>query len=240
MKGRTNQKIITIPLIFVLLFVLNDYQVVLAQENQIIVSVVDIELPPRVMVYEENYTVFQWLITYQVENPTNTNIVVDYLCVPIAFPHFIAYPEDDILDISLVPYIEWVAGSKIYTPGIIEEGYYVTVVVDQYSSEIFPYGSYEIWFNFTGCSYSPVPVIVKKLKIEVNKIEMIYLFEYNNSSQIVELPQQTSPSPTNSASTNSASINLFISFFSIPYIIKLKMVCRKLCEKHERVFQIQI
>ncbi|MHA1397677.1 MAG: hypothetical protein ACTSSF_08230 [Candidatus Heimdallarchaeaceae archaeon] len=164
-----------------------------AEEEHLIVRIIDAEYPPDILMFNDSYqTLFEFRVQLQIENPTQSIIQGVYVCSPFPFPHLKANLENSSLNIELDVLFEWPIGNFSIPPGTENRSAYLDFWISPYQNQHLPTGEYEIWFDFTNCSYVPVPVITKKMFIYVTEINVTYLFEYNNELRVVfPKPQET-------------------------------------------------
>ncbi|NPD87574.1 MAG: hypothetical protein HGN29_02555 [Asgard group archaeon] len=184
-----------------------------AEEEYLIVRVLDAEYPPRVRASEQgDYTLFSFTLQIQIENPTQSVIQGPYVCSPIPFPRLQTNLENKSLEVSATMVLEGTVGNLSIQPGNRNESKYFGIHVENYVNESLPLGVYELWFDFTNCSYVPVPVVTEKMFIFVTPSNITYYFEYNDETRVV------SPS----LQETNFSVSVFISFF-IVVAIKLNL-----------------
>ncbi len=141
---------------------------------------------------EENFTRFTAIIYYQTVNPTSSAINVDYTCAPLPFPYMRANLRDKSLKVRLKFYVQWIAGDTIILPSTRNASYSLSFEILDYINKSLPLGTYEMWFDYTNCSVSPVPVVTERLYIDVTETNITYYFDYNNETRVVSSLQQTS------------------------------------------------
>ena len=163
-----------------------------AEEDYLIVRVVDADYPPSVKVQEDKHrTTFTFFIDYQTENPTSSPINVTYVCGPYPFPYLRTNLRDKSLKATHIFSVQWPAGETSIQPGFRNDSQYLSFRVENYVNESLPLGTYEMWFDYTNCSSSPVPVITEKMYIDVTETSVTYYFDYNDESRIVSSLQET-------------------------------------------------
>ena len=166
-----------------------------AEEDYLIVRVVDADYPPSVKVQEDKHrTTFTFFIDYQTENPTSSPINVTYVCGPYPFPYLRTNLRDKSLKATHIFSVQWPAGETSIQPGFRNDSQYLSFRVENYVNESLPLGTYEIWFDYTNCSSSPVPVITEKLYLDVTETSVTFYFDYNNETRIVSSLEKTSHS----------------------------------------------
>ncbi|NPD89586.1 MAG: hypothetical protein HGN29_12775 [Asgard group archaeon] len=162
-----------------------------AAEDYLIVRVVDASFPPLMGVDEKrNYTLFGFTVDYQIENPTQSWITIDFVCAPYPFPRLKTNLVNKTLEVYQAFSVEWVMGQHTFRPGIKKETYNFYFEIWYHLNKSLPLGRYELWFDYTNCSTCPVPVVTEKLIIDVSETTIIYFFEYNNDTRVVS-PTQT-------------------------------------------------
>ncbi|NPD90308.1 MAG: hypothetical protein HGN29_16470 [Asgard group archaeon] len=162
-----------------------------AAEDYLIVSVVDASFPPSMSVKEQwNFTRFGFAIDYKIENPTQSDIIIDYVCAPFPFPRLKTNLVNQTLEVYQFFIVEWVMGQYTIRPGIRYETYPCYFEIYYHLNKSLPLGRYEWWFDYTNCSTCPVPVVTEKLIIQVTETTISYFFEYNNETRVVS-PTQT-------------------------------------------------
>ncbi|MHA1202019.1 MAG: hypothetical protein ACTSQ4_05815 [Candidatus Heimdallarchaeaceae archaeon] len=156
-----------------------------SQDEALTVSIIDADYPPFAFIHEDdNVTFYEIDLVYQVENPTDTDIRVDYACAPYPFPYLRTNLANKSIVVSLGYIIEWVEGTWFIPPGITNDTYIFAIIVEDYAEETLPVGEYSLWFDYTNCSIVPLPVIVEKLIISVTENNMTYFFEHDNREDI--------------------------------------------------------
>ena len=130
MKKAKLKKINTVVLFSLFIILMWHYYTILADNDYLIVRIVDADYPPEIYIHEElNFTLFAFTVYYQIENPTQSTIYVDYICSPIPFPWLEANLIDDNITANLGFGVEWVGGSYECTPGIYEGSYAFTIEI---------------------------------------------------------------------------------------------------------------
>ncbi|MCG3217076.1 MAG: hypothetical protein KAS63_10145 [Candidatus Heimdallarchaeota archaeon] len=163
-----------------------------AEDEYLIVRIVDADYPPSVKVQEDKHrTTFTFFIDYQTENPTSSPINVTYVCGPYPFPYLRTNLRDKSLKATHIFSVQWPAGETSIQPGFRNDSQYLSFRVENYVNESLPLGTYELWFDYTNCSSSPVPVVTEKMYIDVTETSVTYYFDYNNESRVVSSLQQT-------------------------------------------------
>ena len=181
-----------------------------AEDEYLIVRIVDADYPPSVKVQEDKHrTTFTFFIDYQTENPTSSPINVTYVCGPYPFPYLRTNLRDKSLKATHIFSVQWPAGETSIQPGFRNDSQYLSFRVENYVNESLPLGTYEIWFDYTNCSSSPVPVVTEKMYIDVTENSITYYFDYNNETRVVSSLQQTS----------SYSLSILGSFFLVLAVI---------------------
>jgi len=157
-------------------------------DESLIVSIIEANYPPKAGIREgRNYTIYIIDLVYQIENPTNDAVRIDYVCAPYPFPYLRTNLDNKSIVIKLGWIIEWVAGSSVINPGIKNDSYPFAIVIEDYKEEILPVGEYSLWFDYTNCSIVPLPVIVEKLLISVTENNITYFFEHENGEDVYTL-----------------------------------------------------
>jgi hypothetical protein len=163
-----------------------------ADEVFVIIRIMDAQYPPTMNIYEDwNITRFGFNIEYQIENPTDTNVTISFLCAPFPFPRLQTRLVNKSLSVQQAFFVEWVAGEYTLRPGILNESYEFYFEVENHLKKSLPLGTYKIWFDYSNCSSCSVPVITEKLVINVSETNITYTFEYNNELHIVSSLNQT-------------------------------------------------
>jgi len=156
-----------------------------SQDEALTVSIIDADYPPFAFIHEDdNVTFYEIDLVYQVENPTDTDIRVDYACAPYPFPYLRTNLANKSIVVSLGYIIEWVEGTWFIPPGITNDTYIFAIIVEDYAEETLPVGEYSLWFDYTNCSIVPLPVIVEKLIITVTEDNITYFFEHDNREDV--------------------------------------------------------
>jgi hypothetical protein len=180
-----------------------------AEEEYLIVRIIDAEYPPRSSVHkDENWTGFTFKITYQIENPTPSPIVISFVCGPYPFPYLRTKLQNSSLRVEQGIIIEWVLGEHSILPGRKNESYKFYFAIENHVSDSLPIGTYEMWFDhvsdslpigtyemwfdYTNCSSVPVPVVKEKLLIKVSESNVTYDFDYNSETRVVSTLEETS------------------------------------------------
>ncbi len=168
-------------------FILSRSIQAISEEEYLIVRIVDTEYPPSIRISDEGlYTSFEFLMNLQIENPTQSGINITYVCSPVPYPHLRTNLENKSLEIMLSVMIEGtIPHNYTFQPGIVNRTHYFTMVVLSYESEQLPFGEYEIWYDFTNCSYAYSPVVSEKMIIYVTESSVTYFYEFNNESEVV-------------------------------------------------------
>ncbi|NPD88189.1 MAG: hypothetical protein HGN29_05680 [Asgard group archaeon] len=188
---RVNRKIKMKIMLSLLFFLIMSPLQLCAEDEYLVISVIDASFPPRFRIYEElNFTRFSFDIDYQVNNPTHSDVVITFICTPFPFPRLKVNLENKTLLVLQAFIIEPFPGEYILSPGIWYESYLFSFEIDNYLNESPPLGEYEMWFDYTNCSTCPVPVVTEKLIIDVTETNIIYFFENNNETRVVS-PTQT-------------------------------------------------
>ncbi|MHA2308702.1 MAG: hypothetical protein ACXABJ_05455 [Candidatus Heimdallarchaeaceae archaeon] len=158
-----------------------------AEENYLITRIIDAEFPPTIKVVEKtSVTGFSFNIDYQVVNPTQSNITISMGCDLYPYPHLDVNLKDKSLEVGLLVNYNWIVWQTDIPPGVWNDSYKFEFIVKEYVKAKLPKGNYTIWFDFTNCSFCPVPVITEKLVISVSSTKITYSFEYNNGTIEVE------------------------------------------------------
>ncbi len=224
------QKVKTILLISTVLLLMGNKQEVIAEEEYLIVRIVDAEYPPSVYVFTGwNYTGFSLRFYMEVENPTQSEINITYWCSPLPFPHLRTNLENESLEATISTQYEW-SYPQNYSmpPGIEQRSHPAAIIIFNYEETQLPLGEYEIWYDYTDCSYTYVPVITQSMFIYVTEDSISYFFEYNNETKVVSTTQFTD---TTNQFTDTA--NLVLIYFITPYIVnailnRMRMRMRKI------------
>ncbi len=214
-------------------FILTGSMQVFSEEEYLIVRIVNANFPPRVLINNVNhFSLFEFETQIQIENPTQSNIKVDYICSPSPFPCLQTNLENKSLSVSLAVYIEGVGGSYNIPPGITSAFAFFAFFIEPYENEYLPLGNYIFWFDYVECCSVSVPVFTEKLNIHVSQSNVTYFFEYNNSTEVYYLHTPTpTPTPTTTPlqQTNQTSfpvIFIFV-FFLFRAIIRRLFTRRK-------------
>ena len=165
----------------------------MAEDQYLIVRIVDADFPPSVTIFTDgNYTGFSLRFYMEIENPTSSNIDITYWCSPLPYPHLKANLENQSLETTITSIIEPLA-PKNYSmpPGIEERSHPSAIIVFDYEEGQLPLGEYEIWYDYTDCSYTHVPVITYSMFINVTEDKISYFYEYNNETRVVSTVQFT-------------------------------------------------
>jgi len=228
MKKMEKRKIVTIALISLILLLSGNKQEVSAEEEHIIVRIIDAEFP---YIYgispEANNTIYEFNIDLEFENLTNSTIVEQFVCGPHPYPHMEVSLVDESISALVLVNHEWVAGEYSYPPGISDKTTYFGMLVENYENARFPLGEYRVWYNFTYCSSIQVPVISQALIIKVTETNITFTYEYNNQTEIVSTIE-----PSNSIHTDTtASFHLEIICIFIPLLMIVRYLIIKKREK---------
>jgi hypothetical protein len=176
-----------------------------AEDSYIHIRVTDANFPPKTRVYEDlNFTRFSFDMDYQIVNPTQSEIIITFSSSPFPFPRLKTNLENKTLDVYQAFIIEPVPGEYALQPGIKNESFLFSIEIDNYIDENLPLGRYELWFDYTNTSSSPVPVETKKMLIHVSDTNISYTFEHSNEIRIVSSIQET---------------NLNLEYYLIPWIV---------------------
>jgi hypothetical protein len=224
MKEERKQRIKSVLMISLTMLLLFGKPEALAEGEYLIVRVVDVDYPPSAYIFTDgNYTGFTFRFYLEEENPSQSIINITYSCSPTPFPHLRANLEDKNLDTVMSTQYEW-GGWQNYSkpPGITERSHPSSIIVFDYQKNHLPLGEYEIWFDYTNCSYTYVPVITYSLIITVTKESTTYFFEYNNETKI----DYTSPT-IESSYFSLVQTSAVIALVSIALRIRMKKI-RKL------------
>ena len=145
----------------------------------LITRIIDAEFPPTIKVVEKTrVTGFSFNLEYQVENPTQSNITIPLGCDVYPYPWLKVNLQDKSLEAVVLVDYNWIIWNKNITPGVSNYSYELVIVVREYVKDKLPKGEYTIWFDYTNCSFCPVPVITEKLIINVSATKITYFFEY--------------------------------------------------------------
>ncbi|NPD89560.1 MAG: hypothetical protein HGN29_12645 [Asgard group archaeon] len=162
----------------------------LSAEDHVSVRIIDADYPPKMRVYDEdNYTRFGITLDYQIENPTQESIKITYICAPFPFPRLNINLLNQSLKVEQLYIIELIAGERFISSGIRNDSQAFAFEIFGYTNMSLPQGTYELWLDYTNCSYVSVPVKTDKLIIDVTETSVTYYFDYNNEARIV-YPQQ--------------------------------------------------
>ncbi len=212
MKELINRRIKAMILISLSLLFLGSKTEMLAEGEYIIVRIVDVDYPPEVDIEAEyNLTFFAFILYYEIENPTQTPIYMDYLCSPFPFPWLETSLENDSITARIGMGIEWVSGNYEYPPGVYEGSYEFNIELEPYVNSRLPKGDYTLWLNFTDCCSVYVPVVVEKIHIVSTEEGLQFIFE---SGDVTETHNY--PTPTN---TEESSIGILFLIQSILLIV---------------------
>lgn len=218
------QKYIAIILISLVFLLIENKQITVANEDYLVVRVVDAEFPYLYGIYPEaNHTIYEFNIELEIENPTNSTITEQFVCGPHPYPQMEAILVDDSISALVLVNHEWVAGEYSYPPGISDKNTYFGMIVENYENARFPLGEYRIWYNFTYCSSIQVTVISQALIIKVTEANITFTYEYNNQTEIVSTIDPNKSIPTDTTiGFNLEIINLFIPLIMIVKYITIK------------------
>ena len=163
-----------------------------AEEDYLIVRIVNAKYPPLVAFNkDDNSTSFQFDLKFQTINPSSSEITIPFVCTPLPFPYLRVNLRDKSLKVLLRFWVQWIDGDVTIPPGFRNQSYSLSFEVFDYVNRSLPLGTYEMWFDYTNCSSSPVPVITEKLYLDVTENSVAYYFDYNNETRIVSSLQQT-------------------------------------------------
>jgi len=177
----------TIVFMFISLIIVGQIQLSSAEEEHLIVRIVDAKYPPIFRFSEEDtfsYSIFTTYLSLEIENPTSHNITITYGCGPFPFPYLRWDLEDKNIELEHVFVIEWVEGTNDIPPGVRSKTYPIEILVFNYQEETLPRGEYTVWFDYTNCSSVPVPVVTYKILIKVTEFNVSYHFEYSDSTEV--------------------------------------------------------
>ncbi|MBY9000555.1 MAG: hypothetical protein KGD64_06555 [Candidatus Heimdallarchaeota archaeon] len=153
--------------------------------DNLIVRVVDVEYPPYILVSEEdNYTFWEFKAHIEIENPTSSIIEGSLVCSPVPYPHMEINLDNKSIDVTLTVLYEWPVHNFSIQPGIKTEIKNFVIIAFDYESEILPTGEYIIWFDYTNCSYIPVPVETEKMFIYASETNVTFYFECNDETKV--------------------------------------------------------
>ncbi len=162
------------------------------EEDYLIVRIVGAKYPPSVALHkDDNSTSFQFDLKFQTINPTSSEITIPFVCTPLPFPYLRVNLRDKSLEVKLRFWVQWIAGDITIPPGFRNQSYSLSFEVFDYVNRSLPLGTYEMWFDYTNCSTSPVPVVTEEMYIDVTETSVTYFFDYNNESRIVSSLQET-------------------------------------------------
>ncbi|MCG3222211.1 MAG: hypothetical protein H7641_12605 [Candidatus Heimdallarchaeota archaeon] len=163
-----------------------------AEQDYLIVRVLDAEYPPSVYIAESNpYTLFEFEIEFQIENPTQSIIECPVRCSPVPSPYLKTTLQNTSITVYHSVSFYFSYGNFSIHPGIYNKSEFLVFTVCPYQNNSLPLGEYEVWFDFPNCSSVPVPVVTEKLVIDVTETSVTYYFDYNNESRVVSSVQQT-------------------------------------------------
>lgn len=189
MRRKVKNKLI---LILIISTIIIPIYIGFAEDDYIIIRVVDANYPPKMRVNEEeNYTRFGLDLHYQIENPTQSPVNVTYSCAPYPFPLMNIKLRNKSLEVKQLFIVEWVFGNKLINPGIRNNSIAIAFEIYGHTNLSLPQGNYEFWLDYTNCSYVLLPVITEKMYIDVTETNITYYFDYNDESRVVSSLQQT-------------------------------------------------
>jgi len=219
MKLSKSQRTKAVLIFSILVTLLVNKPSVKAEENHLIVSIVDAKYPPLIVTDDiNNFTLFSFEFQVQIENPTLSNIQVNYTNSLTPFPCHNISLENETLVVSAYFIIEWVAGSFYISPGTIEKKIHSTIKIDNYVQEYLPEGDYSFWFDYINTCSVLVPVTTEKILVQVSETEIIYFYEYNNQTEIFEQPTPSNTEPIPTDQTKSFGLYSIIILFAIVII----------------------
>jgi hypothetical protein len=165
----------------------------LAEEDHLITRILEADYPPDVYVATKNpVTLFEFKVGIQIENPTQSDVEVNFVCTPLPFPQVNTTLKNNTLTVSQDAVFEWVVGEYFLPPGKIDMSASIAFWIEPYQNTSLPLGVYEFWFDYIFCGSVPVPVITEKMYVDVSETTVTYYFDYNNESRIVSpKPQET-------------------------------------------------
>ncbi|MCG3220199.1 MAG: hypothetical protein H7641_02365 [Candidatus Heimdallarchaeota archaeon] len=185
-----------------------------ADEDYLIIRMTDAEYPPRIGEWSKKSSILTLEVDYQWENPTQNNIIVTAHCGPVFFPQVNITFVDKTLFARPLAVIEYVyMGDIEFKPGIRDRSKLIQFEIVNYVNDSIPLGRYILWFDFTNCSYTAVPVVTEKFIMDVTDENITYTFEYNNETRIV--------SPKVTLKASSISVSLISSFYVIIVLIHI-------------------
>ena len=163
-----------------------------AEEEYLVIGIVDANYPPRIIVYEDrHFTAFSFFVTYQIFNPTSSQITIPYVCAPYPFPYLRTNLRDKNLEVTPLISVEIVAGETTLNPGYKNRSIYIAFNIRNFINDSLPLGIYEMWLDYTNCSTSPIPVVTERMFVDVTETDITYYFDYINESRVVSSVQQT-------------------------------------------------
>ena len=187
-----------------------------AEEVYLISRIIEAKYPPNIYVHKDRgYTGFLFVLEHQTENPSSTPITIPYICTPYLFPYLRTNLLNKNLTVNHIFFFQWPISELTIPPNyILNRTESIYLHIDDYYNKSLPLGIYEMWFDFTNCSNSPVPVVVEKLYIDVTETSITYYFDYNNTNHIVSSLEETAYTTT--------------IFISLSILVILRYVSRKL------------
>lgn len=154
-------------------------------EEALIISVIDANYPPHVGTKDDwDFAIYGIDLVYQVENPTEEDVIVDTWCSPVPFPHLSVNLENESIVAYVVMVREWPVAQYYIHPGIRNDTFHFEIWVEDYKEETLPIGEYSLWFDYTNCNTVPIPVIAEKLIISVTEDNATYFFEHDNREDV--------------------------------------------------------
>ncbi|NPD90467.1 MAG: hypothetical protein HGN29_17270, partial [Asgard group archaeon] len=128
----------------------------------------------------------------QTVNPTSSPITIPYVCSPLPFPYLRTNLRNKSLIVKHEFTFQWPIDELTLPPGYYRNRTkYVYFKVEDYLNKSLPLGTYEMWFDYTNCSFSPVPVVIEKMYVDVTETSVTYYFDYNDETRIVSSLQQS-------------------------------------------------
>ncbi|TFG11075.1 hypothetical protein EU534_00135 [Candidatus Heimdallarchaeota archaeon] len=214
MYENTTKKIIAILLICTIFLVSrNELSVCGEEEDYLITRIVHADTPTTFFFEHSSYiyTIFEFPLIIEIENPTSNNITVTYGCGPFPFPQLTTNLVDKSMEVFLVFSIEWSTGTYNLVPGVKRDDFSFEMMIYNYpeEKETLPVGVYELWFDFTNCSSVPVPVVCQKMIITITENNMTYFYEYDNSTEVFDI-SQTTETPTTEASLDRIAVSILL------------------------------
>ncbi len=232
MKKSTKQKLISILLVSTVLFGLRNNKETWGEEGDYLITRIVEADTPIVYFFEQsthNYTIFLIPMIIETENPTSNNITITYGCTPYPFPQLTTNLANKSMEVSLAFTLEWITGTFTLVPGVKRDTFSFEMIIFNYPEEVenLPMGEYTLWFDYKNSSSVPVPVVCQKMIINVTETNMTYFNEYDNSTEVFDINQDTEISTTEISTTETSLKQLSVILLLVANTLFLKLRKKK-------------